>query len=149
MDFIEKIDSEIKLAMKAKDMKSLSVLRYLRSQIKNKEIELRPESIKSSDIFQVIRKLVKQQEGALEQFKSADRSELVEGAKNEISIFKKFLPKELGEEELGQVVKQVIAELNATSLKDMGKVMKTVLAKTNGMADPKKTSAIVKQNLGV
>lgn len=148
MDFIEKIDSEIKLSMKAKDLDSLGVLRYLKAQIKNKEIEVRPEEIKSSEILQVIRKLVKQQEDVLEQFKSADRSELVEKAQNELSIFKKFLPKELGTEELEKVVKQVIADINATSLKDMGKVMKTILEKTNHMADPKVTSAIVKQHLG-
>ena len=148
MDCTQKIDSEIKLSMKAKDLDTLGVLRYLRAQIKNKEIELRPEKIKSSDVLQVIRKLVKQQEDALKQFKSADRSELVEKTQNELVIFKKFLPKEIDQGELEKIVKQVIADLNATSLKDMGKVMKSVLAKTDGAADPKKTSAIVRQHLG-
>ena len=137
---LSKIDSAIKVAMKARDTKNLGVLRYLRSQIKNKEIELRPEKLKSAHILQVIRKMIRSSEDALEKFQQAERMELVENAKNEISILKKFLPKELNEVELEKIVKDTISELSASSMKDMGKVIKQVMEKTGGSADPKKTS---------
>ena len=145
----DKIETEIKKAMKAKDMAVLGVLRYLRSQIKNKEIEVRPESLKPEQVLQVIRKLIKQAEDSLKQFQSANRQELVQKVKDELSIFKKFLPPTMDREELVKLVKVAISELKATSVKDMGKVMKKVLEKTKGSADSKEVSNVVRENLGV
>ncbi len=145
----DRIETEIKKAMKAKDMAVLGVLRYLRSQIKNKEIEVRPESLKPEQVLQVIRKLINQAEDSLKQFQSANRTELVQKVKDELSIFKKFLPPAMDREELVKLVKTAISELKATSLKDMGKVMKKVLEKTKGSADSKEVSNVVKDNLGV
>ena len=145
----DRIETEIKKAMKAKDMAVLGVLRYLRSQIKNKEIEVRPESLKPEQVLQVIRKLINQAEDSLKQFQSANRPELVQKVKDELSIFKKFLPPAMDREELVKLVNTAISELKATSLKDMGKVMKKVLEKTKGSADSKEVSNVVKDNLGV
>lgn len=147
MTLKDKILNDIKSAMKAKDSKKLSVLRFVNAQIKNKEIEVRPNTITDEDITQVLKKYLKQRNEAVEQYAKAGRQDLVDQEKYEASVAEGYLPKMLSEDELQPIVAKVVQDIGASSMKDMGNVMKEVLAQTGGRADGKMVSTMVKNAL--
>ncbi len=137
----------IKEAMKAKDQIRLTTLRMLQSSIKNKEIEIRPKEIEDDEVLSVINKLVKQRKESIQQYQDAGRQDLADKEAQEASILEKYLPEQLSEEKVTAIVDEVIAELQAESPKQMGQVMKEVMNKTQGQADNKLISQIVKSRL--
>lgn len=141
------IMDELKEAMKSKDQVKLSTLRLLNSQIKNKEIDLRPNPISEEDIVAVIKKSVKQRQDSIEQYQNANRQDLADVEIAELKILETYLPKMMSEDQVNVLVLEAIKETGATEAKDMGKVMKAVMAKTNGQADNKVVSELVKKNL--
>jgi uncharacterized protein len=143
----EQILSDTKDAMKARDTDKVSALRMVSSAIKNREIELRPNDITEEDVIGVIKKLAKQRKDSIEQFGNAGRTDLVEKETNELNIIEKYLPQQMSEAQVTEVVLACIKELGATSIKDMGKVMQAVTTKTQGAADNKLVSQIVKNKL--
>ena len=143
----EQILLDMKAAMKSRDKKKVSVLRMVVSSLKNREIELRPKELTDQDIFGVLRKLSKQLKDSIEQFKKANRKDLVEKEEEEFSILKKYLPEEMGEEEIRKIVTDCIKNIEASGMKDMGRVMQAVLARIKNSADNKKVSQIVKSFL--
>ena len=143
----DQIMEDMKSAMKSKEQDKLSALRFLQSAIKNKEIEVRPNSLTDDDVMGVIKKLVKQHKDSIEQFEKADRKDLAEKEKHELSILEFYLPAQLSREETEKIVDQAISSLNATSIKQMGAVMKEVVAKTSGAVDNRLVSEIVKAKL--
>lgn len=143
----ETILSDIKTAMKEKDSKKLEVLRFVNSQIKNKEIELRPEELSDSEVIKVLKKYVKQRQESMAQFKEHGRDDLVEAEKYQAEVVEAYLPKMMSEEELKKVVEETVAEEGATSMKDMGAVMQKVIKKTGDLADGKMISQLVKAKL--
>ena len=147
MGMKDTILADIKDAMKAKDSVRLSTLRMLSSTIKNREIELRPESITEQDILAVIKKLCKQRRESIEQFAAAGRQDLVDQESSELAVLQSYLPKAPSREELEQLVGKVIAQLGATTIKDMGPVIKEVAAQTQGTADNKLISELVRAKL--
>lgn len=147
MSLKAKILSDMKEAMKAKDSKRLEVLRFLQSAIKNKEIELRPNAISETDILSVLTKQVKQRKESIDQFMKAERKDLADKESFELTVLEEYLPKQLGHSELEQLVLKVIDSSGATSIKQMGLVMKEVLAQTAGAADSRLVSEIVKSKL--
>lgn len=148
MSLKQEILENIKTAMKARDTKTLEVLRYVNAQIKNKEIEVRPKEVTDEDVMQVLKKYLKQRKEAMEQFQSAGREDLVAGEKEQAAIVEKYLPEMMSEEQLKPVVEEAVKALGASSMKDMGAVMKEVMAKTAGKADGKMISTLVKASLG-
>lgn len=142
-----KIMDELKEAMKSKDQVKLSTLRFLNSQIKNKEIDLRPNAISEEDIVSVIKKSVKQRLDSIEQYKSANRQDLADIEIAELKILESYLPQMMSADQVKAVVLEAIKETGAKDAKDMGKVMKVVMGKTSGQADNKLVSELVKQNL--
>lgn len=147
MSLKDKILLDMKEAMKTKDSAKLEVLRFLQSAVKNKEIELRPNPISENEILGVVTKQVKQRKESIEQFQNAGRQDLVEKETFELSVLESYLPKQLSREDLEKIVTQVMIALNAQSVKQMGAVMKEVLAQTAGAADGKLVSEIVKNKL--
>ncbi len=147
MGLKDQILSDIKDAMKSKDAQSLSVLRLINSALKNKEIEVRPKELTEEDCLAVLKKMGKQHKDSIEQFTKAERQDLVEKEKSELSVVERYLPEQMSEDKVKEVVMQVIQELGASSMKDMGQVMKAVGAKTAGTADNKLVSQLVKANL--
>lgn len=143
----EQILSDIKEAMKKKDSHRLTTLRMLQSAVKNKEIELRPKEIADADILDVLKKLVKQRQESIEQYQSAGRNELADKEKTEIEILSVYLPEQLSEDKVQEIVDKTVNELGASSMKDMGAVMKEVVARTEGAADNKVISQLVKARL--
>ncbi len=143
----EKINKDYIEAMKAKDKERSSTINFLRAQIKNIVIEKRVDSLDDQEVIAVIKKQVKQRQDSIEQFSNAGRTELVEKEQKELEILKEYLPEELSQEALKAFVDQAITETGATSMKDMGGVMKLVLEKANGQADNKVLSQLVKDGL--
>lgn len=146
MSLEERLIDEMKQAMKSDDKLRLSTIRMIRSAAKNKEIELR-KKLEDDDIFKVIQGMVRKGEESLEQFEAGGRMDLVEKEKKEMQILKSFLPQPISREEVLKIIDQSIEEAQASSLKDLGKVMKSVMPKLAGKADGKLINQLVKERL--
>jgi len=143
----EKILSDYKDAMKNKDALKVSTISFLRAQMKNVCIDKKKDKLDDADVVAIIKKQVKQRQDSIDNFKTGGRQDLVDKEQSELKILESYLPKELSREELAQIVDEEIKNSGATSLKDMGKVMKEVLAKASGKADNKLVSELVKSKL--
>src|ERR1700722_3133276 len=143
MSLQERVSSEIKTAMLAKDGDRLSTLRLLKSALGYAQIERKTESLPDADVVAIVQKEVKKRRDSVEQFEKGGRAELAAKEKEEITVLEMFLPKALSAEELEKLVRAAIQELGATSKKDMGAVIKAVQAKAAGSADGKSISALV------
>ncbi len=146
MGLEERLMEEMKEAMKTNDKSRLSTIRMLRSAIKNKEIEQRGK-LDDEGIYKVIQAMVRKGEESIEQFKAGGRPDLVEKERREIEILNSFLPQPLSKEEILAIIDEVVAETQATSLKDMGKVMKSIMPKLGGRAEGKVVNQLVKERL--
>lgn len=146
MSLEERINEEMKQAMKANDKPRLSAIRMIRSSLKNKEIELR-RKLEDEDIVKVLHGMVRKAEEAIEQFQAGGRDDLVEKERMEIEVLKSFLPQAMSPDEILKIIEETIQETQASSLKDMGKVMKAVMPKLGGKADGKVINQLVKERL--
>ena len=149
MTLSQRIDSELKEAMRAKDTTKLGVLRMLKSALKYAAIAKSSAEAELSDAeaAQVIRKQARQRQDSIESFEKADRSELVQKEKEELSILNEYLPQPMSADEISKVVRETIAEAGATSRAQMGAVMKALQAKIAGRVDGKALSAEVQKHL--
>lgn len=141
------ISEDIKTAMKSKDTPRLETLRFLQAAIKNREIEIRPNTINDEEVVSVLKKMIKQRKESIEQFQNAGRQDLADKETAELKYIEHYLPQQLSKEQIESIVAKVVADLGVTSVKDMGRVMKEVLAKTGGNADGKLISEAVKSRL--
>jgi len=146
MGLEDKLVEEMKQAMKSNDKAKLSTIRMIRSAVKNKEIELR-KPLDDDGIFRVIQGMVKKSEESIEQFKAGGRMDLVEKETKEIETMKSYLPQPLSREEVLKIIDQTIEETKASSLKDLGKVMKSVMPKLGGKVDGALVNQWVKERL--
>jgi hypothetical protein len=149
MPLIDQIQKDIVTAMKARAEHRLSTLRMVKAALKNKEIEkMAPLDDKESQ--QILSTLIKQRKDSIEQFTKGGRQEMADKEAEEIKMIEAYLPKAASEEEVVAGVRAVIAEMNAPSMKDMGKVMKDVMARFAGAGirvDGKVVSDVVKREL--
>ena len=134
--------NDVKAAMKAHDMAAVNALRGVMAKAKDLTVNAGKEMTDEA-VLQVIAKGVKQREESIAQFESAGRAELAENEKKEMVLLKKYLPEQLSEESVAAIVKEAVAATGATSKKDMGKVMKEVMARVKGQADGKLVSRLV------
>jgi uncharacterized protein YqeY len=148
MTLPERIDADLKNAMRAKDAGKLAVLRMLKSALKYAAIERPDGNLDDSSATQVIRKQVKQRQDSIESFEKGGRPELAAKEKEELEILNAYLPQGLSAVELSALVRDTIAEVGATSKAQMGAVMKALQAKVAGRADGKTLSAEVQKQLG-
>ena len=146
MSLKEQLTMHMKEAMKAKQTVRLGTIRQLRSAIKNKEIDLGRE-LDDQAVTAVIATQVKQRRESAQMYRENDRPELADKEEAELAILQEYLPSQLGEAELRDIVAAVIAEVGATSAKDMGKVMPVVMSKTRGAADGKLVNQLVRELL--
>ena len=142
----DKIENDLKDALKNKDAAKVSTLRFLKSAMQNLAIEKRKD-LEDSDIISVIKKQVKQRKDSMEGFKQGNRMDLVRKEELEHEILTSYLPEGISREKIILIVKEAIAESNAGSLKNMGSVIKLVMTKAKGQADGSVVSAIVKEEL--
>jgi hypothetical protein len=149
MTLQERVDSDLKEAMRAKDATKLGVLRMLKSALKYAAIAKSDAEAELSDAeaVQVIRKQAKQRQDSIESFEKGGRAELADKEKEELAILNTYLPQGMNVDELAKVVRETIAELGATSKAQMGVVMKALQAKVGGRADGKTLSSEVQKQL--
>ncbi len=149
MTFQERIDSDLKEAMKAREATRLGVLRMLKSALKNTAIEKYGVTgqLDDAEAAAVLRKQAKQRQDSIEGFVKGNRSDLADKEKEELAILSEYLPKQLSGEEIAKLVAEAIAEAGATSKAQMGAVMKLVQAKAAGRADGKTLSQEVQRQL--
>jgi len=148
MTLQERIDADLKDAMRAKDAGKLGVLRLLKSALRYAAIEKPGESqLDDAAATQVIRKQVKQRQDSIESFEKGGRPELAAKEKEELEILNAYLPKGLSADELASLVRETIAEVGATSKAQMGAVMKALQSKVAGRADGKTLSQEVSRQL--
>jgi hypothetical protein len=143
----EKILNDYKEAMKARDALKSSVLSFLRADLMNLAMAKKKKSLDDPEAVSVIKKQIKQRQDSIEQFTKGDRLEMAEKEKKELEILKAYLPPELSEEEVKKVIAEAVSETGASSMKDMGRLMKEVNAKLAGQADGKLVAELVKQSL--
>jgi uncharacterized protein YqeY len=138
--------SDIKAAMKAQEKEKLLALRTLHSEIKNLEL-MEQKELDDGNVAGVVAKAIKQRMESIEQFKAANRNDLVEKEQAQADIYKKYLPAQLTKEEIEGIVTAAVAEAGAQGKQDMGKVMKIVMPQVKGRADGRLVNEIVAQKL--
>ena len=146
MSLKERIVGDMTAAMKARDAARTSTLRMVKAAIQNREIEKGAE-LSDDELQKALQSLVKQRRDSVEQYEKAGREELAAKERAEIVVIEEYLPKAVSREEIERVVAEVIAELGAASMKEMGAVMKAAQARLGGAADGRTVSEIVKQKL--
>ncbi len=150
----DKITDDVKVAMKARDSERLGTLRLIQAAFKNKQIELRSSSQSSEQsglphevVLQTLKKMKKERLDSISQYEKAQRADLVEKEKSELSIIEGYLPQSLTKEETEALVKKIIEKVGASSIKDMGRVMKELEQASGGAADNRLASQIIKEAL--
>jgi len=146
MTLKERLQKELVEAMRARDTLKVDVIRLLRNSIRQKEIELKKE-LSDDDVIKILSNAAKQRRESIKAYEAGKREELVEREKRELDIIESYLPEKLSQEELIKIVEDVIKEVGASSLRDLGKVMPKVMAKVKGRADGSEVQAIVRSKL--
>ena len=146
MTLIERIDTDLKTAMKSKDELRLGVLRMLKSELKYKAIDT-GNDLSEEDTIAVLSSASKKRNEAMEEYRRGGREDLAERELAEYQIIKEYLPEQLSEDELKSLVKKSIEETGAVSMKDLGTVMKELMPKVRGRADGKTVNIVVRSIL--
>ena len=147
MNLYEKLDSDVKSALKEGDSLKVSVLRMVLSTIKTLQIEKNIKSLDDDSTIQILQRHAKQHRESIEQFGKGGRQDLVDKEKAELKILDEYLPQQMTEEELVAVIKTAIADIGAVAKSDTGKVMKAVMEKAKGKADGKTINRLIGQLL--
>jgi hypothetical protein len=142
----QKIQEDMKSAMRAKEKQRLGAIRLILAAIKQREVDERI-SLDDAQVIAALDKMLKQRRDSLEHYEQADRQDLVEQERFEIKLIQEYLPQPLSEAELTDLIETAIKEINAVSIKELGKVMASLKPKVQGRADMKALSAKVKQRL--
>lgn len=146
MSLKDMLMEDLKTSMKEKDNLRKNTITMLRSRIKQYEVDNR-EDANDDLIMQMIQKELKERSDTLESLKDSNRDDLIEDTKAEIAILEKYLPKQLSDDELAEIIEKIIAETKAEFIKDMGKVMASAKEQIGSRATPKRMSEIIKEKL--
>jgi hypothetical protein len=151
MSLKDRITEDIKTAMKAQDKLRLETVRSIKKAILEKEVSVRPsgqDSLTEAQEIEVLVQLAKQRRDAIAQYQQAGRTDLADQEAQELAILEAYLPAQLSEAEIRQVIQEIVSQVGATSPKDMGKVMGPAMQRLKGQADGKKVQELVKAALG-
>ncbi len=148
MSLEAKINQDLKAAMKAKDQAALRGIRAIKSAILLAKTDGSGEALNEEKEIKMLQKLVKQRRDSLDIYEKQDRPDLAVKEREEIEVIERYLPKQLGEEELENILKEIVTQVGATSMRDMGKVMGLASKQLAGQADGKMISTVVKKLLG-
>ncbi|UOQ46343.1 GatB/YqeY domain-containing protein [Halobacillus salinarum] len=147
MTITERLTEDMKTAMKARDKQTLSVIRMVRASMQNEAIKLGKGELTDEEELTVLTREVKQRKDSLHEFEEAGRDDLVEGLHYELEVLQRYMPEQLSEEELEQIVQETIQEVGASNKSDMGKVMSAVMPKVKGKADGSQVNKLVLKQL--
>lgn len=146
MSLIERLNEDMKQAMKSQDRFRLSVIRMVRSSIKNAEID-RKRSLEDHEVLDILQRELKQRKESLQEYEKAGREDSVQNLNSEIDILQAYLPKQLTEEEIKAIVQETMLETGASSKADMGKLMAALMPKVKGKADGRLVNQVAGQLL--
>jgi uncharacterized protein YqeY len=143
---LERLERDMVEAAKARDSARLGAIRFARSELKNRSIEL-GRDLKDEDVMEVLGRIAKRHRESIEQFSGAGRDDLVAREREQLAVVEDYLPEKLTESELLSIVDGAIAEAGATSMRDLGAVMKTAMPKVKGRAEGNAVRALVQSRL--
>ncbi len=146
MSLLERLNFDMKQAMKNKEKDKLGVIRMIKAAIQNESIKA-GHDLSQEEELTVLSREVKQRKDSLHEFEKADREDLVEKIRTELKYVELYMPQQLSEEEVSEIVKQAIAEVGASSKAEMGKVMSVIMPKVKGKADGSLINKLVQQHL--
>ncbi|HLR23122.1 MAG TPA: GatB/YqeY domain-containing protein [Pseudogracilibacillus sp.] len=147
MSLIERLNEDMKQAMKAKEKLKLSVIRMIKASLQNERIQLGVHELSEDEELTILSREMKQRTDSIKEFQEAGREDLTKKLEDEIKILQAYMPEQLSDEELAEIVKTTISEVNATSKKDFGKVMGQVMPKVKGKTDGSKVQKLVQEYL--
>ncbi|QKY69496.1 GatB/YqeY domain-containing protein [Lentibacillus sp. CBA3610] len=147
MALVERLNQDMKQAMKNKEKDRLAVIRMVKASLQNESIKLGNKNLSEDEELTVLSRELKQRKESLQEFKSADRHDLVDKLETEIDLIQTYMPQQLTDEELEQIVKATIREVDAFSRQDMGKVMNSIMPKVKGKADGARINKLVQKHL--
>ncbi len=143
----EKINQDLKEAMRNKDVFKIGVLRMLVASLKNKKIDIKKDNLSDEDVLAVIKSEIKKRKDSIKSYKEGGREDLAQNEKKELEILQEYMPEQMSEEELSGIVKEVISDLGAQSPADFGKVMGAVMKRVGSGADGEAVKNIVQKIL--
>jgi uncharacterized protein YqeY len=147
LSLLERLNKDIVQAMKNKEKDKLTSIRMLKSSLQNEAIKLGKQDLSEEEELTVLSRELKQRKDSLQEFEKAGREDLVEKLRNELSHVEVYMPKQLSEDELTEIVKESITETGASSKADMGRVMAAIMPKVKGKADGSLVNKLVQQHL--
>lgn len=147
MTILDRLERDMIEAAKARDNARLGAIRFARSELGNRRIEVGRE-LDESDAIDVLSRIAKQHRESIEQFAGAGRDDLVDRERAQLGVIEQYLPEKLTEEELRSIIDEAIAETGASSMKDMGTVMKTAMPRVKGRAEGSEVRSLVQSRLG-
>ncbi|WP_067837066.1 GatB/YqeY domain-containing protein [Amphibacillus sediminis] len=147
MSLLESLNQDMKQAMRNKEKQKLSVIRMVKASLQNEAIKLGKDNLSEEEELTVLARELKQRKDSLREFKEAGRDDLVENLTVELDVLQAYMPEQLSAEELEQIVIETIAEVKATSKKEMGKVMGALMPKVKGKADGTEVNKLVQKHL--
>src|ERR1035437_887861 len=146
MTFLEKLNSDLKEAMKARDEVRMNCIRQVKASVMNKEVA-KKKTLSDDEVMEVIASLAKAHVESIDSFKKGNRPDLVGKEEAELAILKAYLPEQLSDEELRMIVEAAVKEFGASAIKETGKVMGLIMPKVKGKADGGRINAIVREFL--
>ncbi|MFK2824412.1 GatB/YqeY domain-containing protein [Bacillus sp. B190/17] len=147
MSLLERLNDDLKQAMKSKEKEKLTVIRMLKASLQNEAIKLGSEGLTEDQELAVLSREVKQRKDSLHEFEKAGRADLVSKVQTELTYVNIYMPEQLSDEELETIVQETIVEVNASSKADIGKVMSALMPKVKGRADGGLVNKLVQQKL--
>ena len=147
MSLQERINEDLKVYMKSKDTFKLGVVRMVKGAVQLEKINLKREELSDDEIIKLISKQIKMRKDSIAEFTKAGRDDLVQQNEKEIDVLKEYMPEEMSEEEVINIINEAISSTGASNIKEMGKVMREVTPKVSGMFDMGRVSSIIKEKL--
>lgn len=147
MSLQERINEDLKVYMKSKDTFKLGVVRMVKGAVQLEKINLKKEELSDEEIIKLISKQIKMRKDSIAEFTKAGRSDLVQQNEKEIDVLKEYMPEEMSEEEVINIINEAISSTGASNIKEMGKVMREVTPKVSGRFDMGRVSSIIKDKL--
>lgn len=147
MSLQERINEDLKVYMKSKDTFKLGVVRMVKGAVQLEKINLKREELSDEEIIKLISKQIKMRKDSIAEFTKAGRDDLVQQNEKEIDVLKEYMPEEISEEEVINIINEAISSIGASNIKEMGKVMREVTPKVSGRFDMGRVSSIIKEKL--
>ena len=143
----ERINEDLKAYMKSKDTFKLGVVRMVKGAVQLEKINLKKEELSDEEIIKLISKQIKMRKDSIAEFTKAGRDDLVQQNEKEIEVLKEYMPEEMSEEEVINIINEAISATGASNIKEMGKIMREVTPKVSGRFDMSRVSSIIKDKL--